>query len=66
MNPEDVVESFVATIILGVMVVVVAQLFYPDVGQVFVGLLPDFVEIMVYLMIFVIFASLVFQLIEEF
>ncbi|KAA9398512.1 hypothetical protein Har1130_03725 [Haloarcula sp. CBA1130] len=66
MNPDDVVEAFVTTIILVVMLVVAITIWNQDIGMVLVDLLPNFVEILVWLFVGAIIAALLVQLVEEF
>lgn len=51
MNPEDVVEVFVSTIIIGVLLVITVYILNPGIGQILIEFLPGFVEIMAYLLI---------------
>ncbi|QGA82096.1 hypothetical protein [Halomicrobium sp. LC1Hm] len=66
MNPDDIVEAFVATIILVVMLVVAVTIWNQDIGMVLVDLLPGFIEIMVWLFVGGIIVALLLQLVEEF
>ena len=65
MNPEGVIEAFVATIMLGVMVVVSVYILNPDIGQILIGILPIFVEGMVYILIIVVMIAMVLQLLVQ-
>jgi len=66
MNPDDVVEAFVSTIIIVVMLVIAITIWNQDIGMVLVDLLPNFVEIIVWLFVGAIIAALLVQLTEEF
>lgn len=64
MNPDDIVEAFVSTIVIGVLLVVLAQILAPDLGQLLIGVLPEFVEAVVYVLIIAIFARMLWALVE--
>lgn len=66
MNPDDIVEAFVSTIIIVVMLVIAITIWNRDIGMVLVDLLPNFVEIMVWLFVGVIIVALLTQLVENF
>lgn len=66
MNPDDIVEAFVSTIIIVVMLVIAITIWNQDIGMVLVDILPNFVEIMIWLFVGIIIAALLFQLVEEF
>lgn len=66
MNPDDIVETFVSTIIIVVMLVIAITIWNQDIGMFLVDLLPQFVELMVWGLFGVIIIALLVQLAEEF
>lgn len=66
MDPDDIVEAFVTTIIAVVMLVIVISVWDQDIGMVLVDLLPTFVELLVWLFIGVLIAALLSKLVENF
>lgn len=64
MKPDDVVEAFVSTIVFMVMLVILAQIWYPAIGDMLVGILPGFVEFLAYLMVVGVLLAMLYQLIE--
>lgn len=66
MTPDEFIELFVSTIIGVVMLVVLAQLLYPNVGEFLTELVPAFIEVAVYLFVFGFLAVLMYQLVDEF
>lgn len=65
MNIEKFIDAFVATIIVAMGVVILAQLWYPNVGEVLIDILPSVVEVLVNIFIVVFVALLIYQLIEQ-
>lgn len=65
MNFDNVVEAFVSTIIIVVMLVVLVTILNQDVGLFLVGIIPSFVEMLVWLLVMAIIGSLLFQLVDE-
>lgn len=65
MNPDDIVEAFVSTIIIVVMLVITITIWNQDIGMVLVDFFPNLVEIMVWLFVGVIMVALLAQLVEE-
>ena len=65
MTPDEFVEIFVSTIIGVVMLVVLAQLLYPNIGESLVGLVPAFIEVAVYLFVVGFLTLLLYQFVEE-
>lgn len=66
MNPDDIVEAFVSTIIIVIMVVIAITIWNQDIGMVLVDILPQFVELMVWGLFGVIIVVLLAQLIDDF
>lgn len=66
MNPDDVIETFVSTIILVIMAVVAITIWNQDIGMVLVDLLPQFVELLVWVFVGAVIAVLLAQLIDQF
>ena len=64
MNYDDIVEAFVSTILVVVMVVIVITIWNQDTGMVLVNLLPQFIELMVWGLFGVIIIALLAQLVE--
>jgi len=64
MNSDNVIEAFVTTIIVLVVIVTLSQLYYPSVGEVLINALPAFVEIIIYAFLFIFVGNLIFQLID--
>ena len=65
MNPDDVVEAFVSTIIIVVMLVVAITIWNQDIGMALVDVLPNFVETLVWLFAGAIIGALLLQLVDE-
>jgi uncharacterized membrane protein len=65
MNPDNVIEAFVSTIILVVLLVVAVTIWNQDLGLVLADLIPHFVQLVTWLFVGVIIASLVLQLFED-
>lgn len=66
MNFDDIVEAFVSTIIIVIMLVIAITIWNQDIGMVLVDLLPHFVELMIWGLFGAIIVALLFQLIEGF
>lgn len=66
MNFDDLVEAFVSTIIIIVMAVIAITIWNQDIGMVLVDLLPNVVELLVWIFIGAIIVALLTQLVEEF
>lgn len=66
MNPDDIVEAFVSTIIIVIMLVIAITIWNQDIGMVLVDFLPQFVELLIWILFGVIILSLLAQLVEEF
>ncbi|RLM67112.1 hypothetical protein DVK07_14170 [Halorubrum sp. Atlit-26R] len=64
MSGDNIVDLFAATIISVVGIVIMVSLYNPDLGQLLVGILPTFVEFMVYLLIIGILGSMIYQLFD--
>lgn len=64
MSGDNIVDLFAATIISVVGIVIMVSLYNPDLGQLLVGILPTFVEFMVYLLIVGILGSMIYQLFD--
>jgi hypothetical protein len=64
MSGDNIVDLFAATIISVVGVVIIVSFYNPDLGQLLVGILPAFVEFMVYLLIIGILGSMFYQLFD--
>ncbi|MCG1001898.1 MULTISPECIES: hypothetical protein [Halobacterium] len=65
MNPDDIVETFVSTILVVIMLVVAVTIWNQDIGMVLVDLLPQFIELAVWVFLGVIIAVLLVQLFEN-
>lgn len=63
-DPENAVEVFVVSVVSGAMLIVLAQIFSPEIGQFLLGLLPGFVEWMAYLLVVVLLLAMLTQLFE--
>jgi len=66
MNLDDIVEAFVSTIIIVIMLVIAITIWNQDVGTVLVDFLPQFVESIVWILVGAIVVALLIQLAEEF
>lgn len=64
MSVDNIVDAFASSIIIGVMLVVLVYIYSPDIGQVLLGILPGFVEVMIYLLIGALLAAMAFQAAE--
>jgi hypothetical protein len=64
MSGDNIVDLFAATIISVVGIVIIVSLYNPNLGQLLVGILPTFVEFMVYLLIIGILGSTIYQLFD--
>lgn len=64
MNPDGLIDAFVSTIMVGVMLVVTIYILSPDIGQVLIGILPEFIEAMIYLLIAGLLVVMIYQVVE--
>jgi len=66
MKPEDVVEAFVSTILIAVMGIVIVSIYNPEFGQTLSGILPDIVNIAVYIFLGLFITALALQIVDNF
>ncbi|MBX0295437.1 hypothetical protein [Haloarcula nitratireducens] len=64
MNPDGLVDAFVSTIMLGVLLVVAVYLLNPDIGKVLIDILPGFIELIIYTIIIIVLVSMISQMFE--
>lgn len=65
MNPDDLVEAAVSTIIIVVMIAVALTIWNQDAGMFLINLVPQFVQLIVGILIGAVIASLLIQLYEQ-
>lgn len=65
MNPEDLVEAVVTTMIAVVLGVIAVTIWNPNLGSALTGLLPQFIQLMVWVLVAAVIASLLFRIVQQ-
>lgn len=64
MNPEGLLEGFIATIVAGVMLIFLIRIIDPNIGETLAGIFPDIINIAAYIFITLFVVALVYQILE--